>query len=279
MKCIYNGVLTDESDVRFPINDLALLRGYGIFDFFRLSEGVPLFMENHLDRFYKGAQRVRLPVPVQREPLKSLLLEMFRENHMPISGIRMILTGGTGNGAFAIGHPNLIVTQEPISFPTQQMYREGVKLITHEHLRDIPEVKTINYMTGIWLQNRVREQGAFDVLYTHNGCVHELTRSNLFIVTENNEIITPTEQVLKGVTRRQIIEEASSKWTVQERSCTMDELRTAREVFITGTTKRVLPISAVDHYTYHSANEGSVTRELMKLFGQIEQHYIGTNRF
>ena len=271
MKCIFNGQLLDQEKVCFPIDDIALLRGYGIFDFFRLSAGVPLFMEDHLDRFYKGAELARLTSPVSREELKALLFEMFEHNKMDISGIRIVLTGGNGNGAYAVGKSNLIVTQEPISFPTDEMFANGVKLITHEYLRDLPEVKTINYMTGIWLQNQIKENGAFDVLYIHKDEVHELTRSNIFIVNQDGDLITPKEGVLHGVTRKRLINAIGD---VQQRNITIDELANAREVFITGTTKKVLPIHTIDEWTYQSAKEGSKTSEFMQVLAQLESDYV-----
>ena len=271
MKCIFNGQLLDQEEVSFPIDDIALLRGYGIFDFFRLSAGIPLFMEDHLDRFYKGAELARLKSPVGREELKSLLFEMFEHNKMDVSGIRIVLTGGNGNGAYAVGKSNLIITQEPISFPTDEMFANGVKLITHEYLRDLPEVKTINYMTGIWLQNQIKENGAFDVLYIHKDEVHELTRSNIFIVNQDGDLITPKERVLHGVTRKRLINAIGD---VQQRNITIDELANAREVFITGTTKKVLPIHTIDEWNYQSAQEGSKTSEVMQVLAQLESDYV-----
>ena len=271
MKCIFNGHLLDQEKACFPIDDIALLRGYGIFDFFRLSDGVPLFVEDHLDRFYQGAELARLKSPVSRGELKELLFEMFEYNKMDISGIRIVLTGGNGNGPYAVGKSNLIVTQEPISFPTDEMFANGVKLITHEYLRDLPEVKTINYMTGIWLQNQIKENGAFDVLYIHKGEVHELTRSNIFIVNQAGDLITPKERVLHGVTRKRLINAIGD---VQQRNITVDELANAREVFITGTTKKVLPIHTIDQWTYQSAEEGSKTSEVMQVLAQLESDYV-----
>tara|TARA_B100001245_G_C22824737_1_gene396777 strand:+ start:62 stop:886 length:825 start_codon:yes stop_codon:yes gene_type:complete len=274
MKCIFNGEIVDSSQVALPINDLAVLRGYGIFDFFRLSDGVPLFIDDHLDRFYKSAQIARLSINQSQDVLKALIIELTKVNQMPVSGIRLVLTGGTGAGAYAIGEPNLIVTQEPIKFPADAMYTKGVKLITHEYLRDIPEVKTINYMTGIWLQQKIDEAQAFDVLYHYKGLVHELTRSNVFIINSEHQIITPGEQVLLGVTRKHLLAALKGEFHVEERKVTLEELRTAKEIFITGTTKKVLPICQIDEVIYEI---GEVTRKAQTLFQTLEQKYIGSH--
>lgn len=273
MNCILNGEITDVSTANIPINDLAVLRGYGIFDFFRLSAGVPLFLEEHLDRFYKSAEVARLPLSISRDDLKSRLLELFQLNKMPVSGVRLVLTGGTGAGPYSIGDPNLIITQEPIQFPDEHMYTHGVKLISHEYLRDIPEVKTINYMTGIWLKQRIMEQEAFDVLYTHEGMVHELTRSNIFIVNSRKQVVTPNKNVLLGITRNHLIHALSNEFEVYEREVTLEELRHASEVFITGTTKRVLPVTQVDDRVYTSTRLDGVTHRARQLFDEIESRY------
>lgn len=274
MKCIFNGEIVDASSVSLPINDLAVLRGYGIFDFFRLSDGVPLFIDDHLDRFYKSSQIARLPLVLTQSELKSQIVSLITLNQMPISGIRLILTGGTGAGAYAIGKPNLIVTQEPIKFPTESMHQRGVKLISHEYLRDLPEVKTINYMTGIWMQQQVDEASAFDVLYHHSGLVHELTRSNIFVVNQSNQITTPKDQVLLGVTRKHLISQLRNHFEVREAVVTLEDLKSAKEVFITGTTKKVLPIRYIDESVYEV---GEVTRQAQNLFKALERDYVGSH--
>ena len=271
MKCIINGQIQDSSQVSLPINDLAILRGYGIFDFFRLSSGIPLFIDDHLERFYQSAQIARLELIHSKDELKDLIYQLIEINHMPISGIRMVLTGGTGAGAYAIGKSNLIVTQEPIIFPSEEMFAQGVKLITHEYLRDIPHVKTINYMTGIWLQNQIKEAGAFDVLYHHQGLVHELTRSNIFIVNNTGELLTPANQVLHGITRKQLINGLKEEMEVVVTDVPIGVLNSAREVFITGTTKKVLPVNQIDNMHY---SIGSVTKRIQEVFSDLEKAYL-----
>ena len=271
MKCIINGQIQDSSQVSLPINDLAILRGYGIFDFFRLSSGIPLFIDDHLERFYQSAQIARLELIHSKDELKDLIYQLIEINHMPISGIRLVLTGGTGAGAYAIGKSNLIVTQEPIIFPSEEMFAQGVKLITHEYLRDIPHVKTINYMTGIWLQNQIKEAGAFDVLYHHQGLVHELTRSNIFIVNNTGELLTPANQVLHGITRKQLINGLKEEMEVVVTDVPIGVLNSAREVFITGTTKKVLPVNQIDNMHY---SIGSVTKRIQEVFSDLEKAYL-----
>ena len=57
-----NGRIVPVSEAVLGVTDLAILRGYGIFDFFLFREGQPLFVEDYLDRFYRSAERMQLPV-------------------------------------------------------------------------------------------------------------------------------------------------------------------------------------------------------------------------
>ncbi|WP_185152825.1 aminotransferase class IV [Fulvivirga aurantia] len=265
-----------EEDASLGIRDLALLRGYGIFDFFRLSKGVPLFIDDHLDRFYAAAEKVRLDVPYTQQELKSRIGELLNLNEMPISGVRLLLTGGYTPDGFDPGHPNLVVTQEPISFPSTEKYTHGIKLITYEHLREMAHVKTINYMTGVWLRKKVIEENAYDVIYTYQNKVLELTRSNVFIVDSDNKIVTPKENVLMGITRKNLIRaiEADGGYTIEERDVSVNELVEAKEAFLTGTTKKVLPITQIDDKKIGGGQVGKVTNKMMTLFKKTESDYV-----
>jgi len=273
MLCILNGELIAQEKAHIGITDLALLRGYGIFDFFRLSDGVPLFFDDHLERFYKGAENASLSVPLTKDKFKSLLLQLFEENDMPVSGIRIILTGGYTPNGYSIGQPNLFVTQEPISFPSDEQYAHGVKLITHEYLRDLPHVKTINYMTGIWLNDKIKQEKAYDVIYTHENQVLELTRSNIFIVNNEGQIATPKDNMLHGITRKKVIESID----IEQRVVTKEELLEAKEVFITGTTKKVLSITQIDNKLIGDGKVGEVTKDVMQVFKNCEETYVKAN--
>lgn len=278
MICLVNGSFMPVEEASIGIQDLALIRGYGIFDFFRLAKGVPLFIDDHLHRFYQGASRVRLDPGIAQSELKDQIFELIQKNQMSESGIRIVLTGGVGGGPYGIGKPNLIITQEPISFPSKEKYEQGVKLITHEYLRDIPEVKTINYMTGIWLQEEVSRQKAFDVLYVFQGTVQELTRSNIYAVTSDEVLVTPKENMLHGITRKHLLDSVRKEIAVEERILTVEELKGARELFLTGTTKRVLPIVQIDESKIGTGKPGHTTHRLMQLFKELEMNYIQQNQ-
>ena len=149
--CTVNGNLFDITKATIGINDLALQRGYGIFDYFKILNGRPIFLEEHLDRFYKSAANMRLAVGYSREAVKGMIHELIEINDLPDSGIKLLLTGGISPDGFRTGEPSLIITHAPL--PTYGAFHsKGIKVITHKHQRQMPEIKSIDYLMAVWLQ-------------------------------------------------------------------------------------------------------------------------------
>lgn len=274
MFCFVNDQLIRMEEASVGIRDLSILRGYGIFDFFRLTGNVPLFLEDHLDRFFYSASYAMDDVSVDRLRLKEQIFRLAELNDLPEGGIRMVLTGGYSADGYSLGKPNLIITQEAFKFPDRNCYEKGVKLITYPYIRELPEVKTINYMTGIWLKREINKHNAVDVLYHHNNRISELTRSNFFIVSSENKLITAGEGILKGVTRKKVLPLAASFIEVEERDIMIDDLKNAKEAFLTGTTKKILPIRQIDEITIGNGQPGDVTLRIMNLFDALEKQYV-----
>ena len=202
VKCIFNDGLIDLDKATVHISDLALLRGYGVFDFFRLEDKTPLFIDDHLDRFFNSAKKMRLTPPLGKETLKEKILVMLRANDLANSGVRLVLTGGESPNGYEIGNPTLFAINEPINPLPSWHFKDGIKLISWEYKRELPDVKSINYLMGVYLQPEIKRAGAVDALYYFDGKISELTRSNFYIVDKDNNIVTPDVGILKGVTRK-----------------------------------------------------------------------------
>ena len=141
LKFILNDQIIDQDKAFVHVSDLALLRSYGVFDFFRLIGLKPLYFNDHVERFFKSADTLRLKCPIGRKSLKSMILEIIEANNIENSGIRLVLTSGESATGYSIGEPTLFVINEPINPLPEEHFSKGIKLITHEYLRDLPEVK------------------------------------------------------------------------------------------------------------------------------------------
>ncbi|GIL23540.1 MAG: branched chain amino acid aminotransferase [Bacteroidota bacterium] len=242
------------------VSDLAVQRGYGIFDFFKAVNGKFPFLNHYLDRFYRSADFMQLPVSLSREQLAGILHEMLQKNGVANAGIKMVLTGGYSPDGYEIATPNLIITQHTLTMPSAQLLERGVKIITHEFRREMPLVKSINYITGVWLQRKMMESNAYDVLYHLQGEVSEFPRCNLFIVKADGSVITPQAHVLEGITRKNILSMAG----VTTGRVTLEDVILAREVFLTSTTKRAVPIVQVNDVRIGNGKPGPVVQQVLQ---------------
>ncbi len=263
-KLVYlNDRFLKEEDARVSYLDLGLQRGYGIFDFFRLVGNQPLHFEDHLDRFYYSAEQMRLPIVKTRGEIKQIIKELIWENELPDSGIRIQLTGGDVGEGNEFDSPSLIISQLQFPFPSAGMLENGLKLVSFEHQRQLPQVKTTDYLMSIWLQPFLKEKVADDILYHSNGIISESPRSNFFLVSRDGKLVTPGHHILKGITRKKLIEMASTEYVIEERDLHMDEVASASEAFITSTTKQIVPVVELDGKVIGNGLRGEITKKLM----------------
>jgi D-alanine transaminase/branched-chain amino acid aminotransferase len=272
MLAYINHQFIEEEKATLQVSDLAIQRGFGIFDFFRTRNYIPLFLEDYLDRFFNSAASLQLQPTHTRDELTAIIYELIKRNNEPTSGIKMMLTGGYSlDGYEPAAAPNLIMLQQKLQEPAADRFASGIKVITHEHQRELPAVKSINYLMGVWLQQKVKEQQAADVLYYKDGIVSEFPRSNVFMITHDGKVVTPAENILHGITRKQLLLLAAKKYTVQIRDVTIEEIKAAAEVFMTSTTKRLLPIYQIDEAVIGSGKAGPITTLLNADFIAMEE--------
>lgn len=271
MIAFINNQFTEEEKVSLGITDLSIQRGYGVFDFFRAANYVPFFIDDHLDRFFNSAAMLRLPVPHSKEEIKDIITEMIERNKTPDSSFRLVLTGGYSPDYYELSSPNFIIIQQPVHLAGKEDFDKGIKIFLYEHMRDFPQVKSINYLVGVYLQHEVQQQKADDVLYYKDNNILEFPRSNVFAVTKDGTVITPADNVLHGITRMKVLKLAREKYTVEERAVTVDELKNAAEVFLTSTTKRILPVLSMDGKIVGNGKPGEITNSLYKSFLLMEK--------
>ena len=260
---IHNEIIPAEKAF-LHVRDLSIQRGFGVFDFFKIQDGHPFFLNDYLDRFYHSAELMHLTVHHSVEELTSIIYALIEKNNSAESGIKIILTGGYSEDGYHPSKPNLLLTQHPLTLPGEELLTKGVKIMTHDYVRDLPAAKTINYSMGIWLIDKIKEQNAYDVLYHKNNIVSEFPRCNFFIVKKGNTVVTPIDNVLHGITRKNIIRLAGSRYKVETGIITLEDIYSAKEAFLTSTTKRIVPIVAIDNTIIGDGKPGTISLSLLR---------------
>lgn len=271
MAVFLNDRFLENEEALLHVSDLSIQRGYAVFDFFRTIDGIPLFMTDHLERFYSSVEAMHLPLRKSREELSSIIHELIKKSSIPDAGIRMMLTGGYSPDSYHASEPNLVITCNPVKTATQAEFEKGYSIITYQHQRELPHVKSINYLMAVWLHPLLKEKKADDLLYFKNNIITEFPRSNVFIITKEKKLVTPAHNILSGITRKNVLSLAAEMMAVEERDISVDELLNAPEVFLTSTTKRILPILKIDNKLIGDGNPGAITTMLYHEFLALEK--------
>ena len=252
-----------------PVDDLAILRGVGVFDLVRTFKGKPLFLQEHLARLVHSAREIHLEIPWSRKQIAAIVMETLAKNDLPEATIRIVITGGSSRDFLSPGgHPRLLVLISEQSKPPRSWYEQGVKVITVELERRLPGAKSIDYLPAAMAIQRARGKGAVEAIYLNrNRLALEGTTSNLFVFLQEG-LVTPGRGVLPGITRKVVLDLAATVYSVQVRDLYYEELIGAREAFITGTTRGIVPVVQVDEATIEQGQPGPDTRRLMAMLDE-----------
>lgn len=242
-----NGDYLSQSDAQLHVSDLSVLRGYGVFDYFRYVDGSTRFLSDHLRRFRDSATGLGLSLSLDDKGLVGVINELIERNGDGDGGIRLVLTGGYAEDGYTPLQPNLLALPYAHRAPDPALYERGCKVILHDYERQLPRIKTIDYIEGIRIQPRLRARGADYPLYVdRRGNVRESDRSNYMIVSDGT-LISPVDDILLGVTRLHVLRLARQLGIrVAERAVSVAELLAADEVLICSSVKGVMPVRRVD---------------------------------
>ncbi|GAB2782709.1 D-amino-acid transaminase [Rhabdobacter roseus] len=264
----FNGQIAPLDTPLFQSNDLGLLRGYALFDYFRTYNGVPFRWDDYWQRFANSARLLKLPLPLSQAETAAILTELHQLSGQAEVAFRFVLTGGYAPDSVQVVQPNFLIRTEPLPVDNPAGRLQGIKVLPYEYVRDLPEIKSTNYVHMVLMADEMKRQQAADLLFHKKGEISELTRSNVFLF-KGDTLITPDRHVLHGITRRTVMELAAPHFEVQVRPVLYDELLHADEAFTTSTTKWVMPIVQVGEHAIGQGGAGKRTLFLQELFDAL----------
>jgi len=275
-----NGDILQQDRALIPIYDLGLLRGMGIFDFFRVLDGVAIFAEDHIERLQNSMHQMGLDVDYTANDWADKFKDLIKANNADRAGFRVVVTGGFSEDGYSIpDQKNVYMLLHLLPPNDPKQFAEGVSLITSDYRRDIPSVKTTIYVRSMQMQPRMKKEGAFEVLYHWNGEITECSRCNIFFIDREGQLITPDAGMLHGVTRKKIISIAKeNNIPVVERKVTLSELPEMAGSFLTATTKGVLPVVKIDNQVIGDGRVHPICVKLQDLFQEKIDQYIAAAR-
>jgi branched-chain amino acid aminotransferase len=262
-----NGAFVPVKQAALPLNDLGIVRGYGVFDLLRTYGKSPFRLRDHIHRLESSASQIALHLPWSTEQLEDIVLQTYERNPVPDASIRIVVTGGSSDNFMTPrGNPSLVVMVHPVAPNPASYYTDGCKAISTLIERTMATVKSLNYIGAIVAMEEAAKTGAVEAIYLDaHDRLTEGTRANLFAV-RGNLLITPREGVLKGITRQVVLEVATDKYQIVEGPIHYQDLGALDETFITSTTKELLPIVQIDDQVIGNGKPGPVTKRLSELF-------------
>lgn len=277
MKIYYvDGRFVPSEKAALPVDDLAILRGFGVCDIMRTFNGQPYLINEHVERLEKSANGIGLSLPWSKRELIDIIYETLKKNELRSEvNIRIVITGGSSpDYMYPKGAPRLVILVTDMAPLPDAWYSHGVKVITTRQERDLPDTKVTSYISATLALKEAKKQDAVEVIYVNRkNQVLEGATSNLFAVFENR-LVTPKTGVLKGITRQAVLSLSNQFCTVRETPIQLKDLLAAEEVFITGTNKAVVPVVRVDNTRIGNGIPGQLTRRIMKALEDHSQEFI-----
>lgn len=270
--CYLNGEIVPIKEAKVSVLDIGLLRGYGVYDGIAGIGGKPFRFADHWERFRDGAHTLNLNIPITEEKAERVTRELLEKSGFgkERANIRFILTGGETLGGieFDFEKPTFCILIEKWQPLPKEVYEDGGKLVSYRYMRDLPEIKTTNYIRAVNLQEFKKSADAIEILFTYDGEVLECATSNIIIVG-GNKLVSPSENVLPGITKKVVFEIAKDTYEIEERPVTEAEMLAADEVFITSSFKDIVPIVKIDEVQVGDGKVGEVTRDLMEKLASV----------
>jgi D-alanine transaminase len=265
---VINGKFMPLADARVSVEDRGFLFGDGIYELIRSHEGQLFGLDEHLRRMERSAQAIRLDLRHSRKEWKRLITKAAEQSKIPEAKIYIEVTRGAAprNHTFPKGVASTtVITVRRFEPVPERFRRDGVRTITAPDLRwGRCDIKSLNLLPNILAKQQALESGAVEAIFIRSGQVTEGTSSNVFAVF-GDAVVTPPQgpSILSGVTREMVLELARSQGLkAEERAMSGLDLLQADEVFLTGTTMEVLPVSRVDQATIGKGKPGRITQQL-----------------
>ncbi|MDD5746350.1 MAG: branched-chain-amino-acid transaminase [Candidatus Omnitrophica bacterium] len=277
LKIYINGKLVDKEDAKISVFDHGLLYGDGVFEGIRAYNCLVFKLEAHIDRLYESAHTIMLSIPLTKQELIKAVISTLKANSFKDAYIRLVITRGVGDLGMdprKCPKASVIIIADKIKLYPEQLYRDGLKIITVPTLRNPsetlnPQIKSLNYLNNIMAKIEAVNSGVEEaILLNSMGFVTECTGDNIFVV-KNGELCTPPQYmgILRGVTRDSVLALArAAKIPAREQIMTRHEVFNADELFLTGTAAEIIPVVRVDGRVIGTGKPGTLTLKLMKAF-------------
>lgn len=245
----YDGKIDELENMKVPMLDRACYFGDGIYDA-TYSRNKKIFaVDEHIDRFYHGLERVKIKFSMTKNRLRELLYELVGYTDDDELFVYWQVTRGEGIREHSYnddmtGKLWVMLKPQPIVDMSQK-----IVLVTHEDIRyTLCDIKTLNLLPNVLFSQYAKERGAHECILHRGNRVTECAHSNVHIIKDGVLITPPADRfILKGVAREHLIKACNALGiAVKIHPFTLEEVYGAEEVIVTSSGSLCLQAQSVD---------------------------------
>ncbi len=273
-----NGRYVPHGEAVVHIEDRGFQFADGVYEYFAVFTGKLADADGHLARLWRSLAEIRIRAPMSEAALLVVLRETVRRNRVRDGAAYVQITRGTAKRDHAFPDPatppSLVVTAKPVDYAAEQAKAaKGVKVVTQRDNRwGRCDIKTVGLLPNALAKQAAREAGAYEAwLVDELGFITEGASTNAWIVDGAGVIRTrdTNANILRGITRKSLIDlAADAGFQVSQAPFTPDDVKHAKEAFITAASALVLPVVAIDGAPVGNGKPGPVGLKLRDLYEQ-----------
>lgn len=247
----------------------------GVYEVIAVRRGKLVDEEEHLKRLFRSLNELKIQAPMADGALKLIFREVIRRNRSNDAMLYLQVTRGTAKRDFAFpahATPSLVITCRRVDYnAVRERANVGIKVSSQPDIRwGRCDIKTVALVPAALAKQAAKENGGYEaILVDKDGFVTEGSSSNIWIVDSNGTLVTrPTkDNILPGITRKTVAKLAKDhQLNVEERAFTLEEARSAREMFLTSSTSCATPIVELDGQKISDGKPGPTARRIVDAY-------------
>ncbi|MER2192417.1 MAG: D-amino-acid transaminase [Solibacillus sp.] len=269
---LWNDRIVADSEVVVNKEDRGYQFGDGVYEVIKVYNGQLFTVEEHVERFYASAEKIRITIPYTKDKLYMLLNELVEKNEINTGHIYFQITRGAcprnhifpGDDVAPVLTGNAKENPRPVA-----NFESGVKAIFDEDIRWLRcDIKSLNLLGAVLSKQKAHEANAYEAILHRGETITEGSSSNIYGVKDGVLYTHPANNlILNGITRQVILNCAAEiGMPVKEQPMTKTELLAMDEVIVSSTTSEVTPIIEIEGAKVGAGVPGEWTRKLQAQF-------------
>ncbi|MBW6498183.1 MAG: aminotransferase class IV [Bacteroidales bacterium] len=250
-----------------------LSKPHYIYEVFRVIDGLPLFIEDHKERLKQTVELSGFPAELIPADFEKQVASLIHANELQEGNIKVVVLPAENDRELAF----MIYIMEH-QYPSASEFENGVELALHYGLRGNPNAKVMDVeLRSNTNQIKKKQQVYETLLVDQDHCITEGSRSNVFFVRGEELITPPLADVLPGITRKHVMKLCQElAIPLREEKVSENSLGQMDAVFITGTSRKVLPACRIDEWLYPP--DYPLVRKLQAAFNREVENYLQSKR-